>query len=137
MSAVNKKRSDVVKIVLPVTVFLLALTSAGMYLVWICIFRGTATSLMFLQGHHRNNQKKMRGFLSASDELGDEDLDLPFVCFREIVAATNNFAEDNMLGQGGFGKVYKVTTQNFLPNHSICRYWHHLFNLSIAQSSRV
>nr|TKW06789.1 hypothetical protein SEVIR_7G263500v2 [Setaria viridis] len=104
---VNEKRSDKAKIVLPVTVSLLALASAGMYLVWICILRGRATPLKFLQGRHPNNHKKMRGFLSASDELGDEDLDLPFVCFGDIVSATNNFSEDNMLGRGGFGKVYK------------------------------
>jgi len=52
----------------------------------------------------------MRGFLSAPDELGDENLDLPFVCFGDIVSGTNNFSEDNMLGQGGFRKVYKVNS---------------------------
>ena len=28
--------------------------------------------------------------------------------FSSIVAATNNFSDDNKLGEGGFGQVYKV-----------------------------
>ena len=99
------------KIVLLVT--LLALASACMFLVWICSLKGRATSLVFRQARHRNNDVH-KEILSASDELGDENLDLPFVCFGNIVSATNNFSEDNMLGQGGFGKVYKVTSKKIL-----------------------
>ena len=44
----------------------------------------------------------------ASKEFGDENIELPFVSFKDIVTATNNFSNDNILGQGGFGKVYKV-----------------------------
>ncbi|CAM0946394.1 unnamed protein product [Alopecurus aequalis] len=36
-----------------------------------------------------------------------KDLDLPFVSFRTILAATAHFSDSNVLGQGGFGKVYK------------------------------
>jgi hypothetical protein len=28
--------------------------------------------------------------------------------FEQLLAATNNFSEENKLGQGGFGAVYKV-----------------------------
>ncbi|CAN1222388.1 G-type lectin S-receptor-like serine/threonine-protein kinase RKS1 [Linum grandiflorum] len=37
------------------------------------------------------------------------DSDLPFFHLSEIAAATNNFSEDNKLGEGGFGSVYKGT----------------------------
>ncbi|KAL8506016.1 hypothetical protein ACS0TY_017032 [Phlomoides rotata] len=37
----------------------------------------------------------------------DEDLELPLLKFATIVAATNNFSTENVLGEGGFGPVYK------------------------------
>ncbi|CAD6262116.1 unnamed protein product [Miscanthus lutarioriparius] len=96
----NRKRTDVVKIVLPVTASLLALVAVALYLVWICKLRG--------RRRNKDVQKKaMVGYLTTSHELGDENLELPFVSFEDIVTATDNFSEDNMLGQGGFGKVYK------------------------------
>ena len=40
--------------------------------------------------------------------------------FEIIKVATNNFSDDNKLGQGGFGAIYKVIKQmlytNFIPN---------------------
>lgn len=56
----------------------------------------------------------MQGDLSVSDELGDGKLEFPFLRFREIAVATNNFADSNMLGRGGFGNVYKVIRCLFL-----------------------
>ncbi|KAL8506008.1 hypothetical protein ACS0TY_017026 [Phlomoides rotata] len=39
----------------------------------------------------------------------NEDLELPLLKFATIVAATNNFSTENMIGEGGFGPVYKGT----------------------------
>ncbi|CAL5025252.1 unnamed protein product [Urochloa decumbens] len=93
----QRERRNVAKIVISVTAAsLLAVTvTAVTYLVWKPKFRGL--------------RRKSGGQSASNKDLGDEALELPFVSFREIVSATNNFSEDYMLGRGGFGKVYKGT----------------------------
>jgi hypothetical protein len=46
--------------------------------------------------------------LNGSDKLGNEDTKLPSVSFEDILIATNNPSDYNLLGQGGFKKAYKV-----------------------------
>ncbi|XP_062082964.1 G-type lectin S-receptor-like serine/threonine-protein kinase At4g27290 [Humulus lupulus] len=41
------------------------------------------------------------------DKTQDEDLELPLFDMHTISTATNNFSENNKLGEGGFGPVYK------------------------------
>jgi hypothetical protein len=50
----------------------------------------------------------MLEYPGTSNELGGENVKFPFISFGDIVAATDNFCESNLLGRGGFGKVYKV-----------------------------
>lgn len=38
----------------------------------------------------------------------NEDLQLPLYSLSTIIDATDNFSFNNMLGEGGFGPVYKV-----------------------------
>ncbi|KAM0845701.1 hypothetical protein ACQ4PT_056176 [Festuca glaucescens] len=86
------------KIALPVVSSLLIIIFAC--LVWICKSRGK----------RRNKEiwkKMMSGTSSTAAELRDGNLKYPFISFREIVLATNNFSNSNMLGHGGFGNVYK------------------------------
>jgi len=47
-------------------------------------------------------------YLESTDEPGDKNIEFPFINFNDIIAATDNFSDSNMLGKGGFGKVYKV-----------------------------
>ena len=80
--------------------FLLLLASIA--LVWMYKYRG--------KWRKKENQKKLKlGYLSASNQLEDENTEVPFVSFEDILLATNCFADSNLLGRGGFGKVYKGT----------------------------
>ncbi|KAF0890874.1 hypothetical protein E2562_004348 [Oryza meyeriana var. granulata] len=96
---VSSKRKTVIKILLPVTACLLLLMM-NIFLAWLCKCIGKRRKKII-------QKKGLLGYVDASNKLGDENLDLPFVSFGDIAAATNNFSDDNMLGQGGFGKVYK------------------------------
>lgn len=43
----------------------------------------------------------------------EDPIELPLIEFEVIASATNNFNEENKLGEGGFGPVFKVTTLLF------------------------
>ncbi|XP_044465483.1 probable serine/threonine-protein kinase PBL7 [Mangifera indica] len=45
--------------------------------------------------------------ISASKNRPTTNQDAHIFSYQELVVATNNFAEDNFIGQGGFGAVYK------------------------------
>lgn len=45
----------------------------------------------------------------AAEEVDDENAESFQFEFETIRAATNNFADANKLGQGGFGAVYRVS----------------------------
>jgi len=49
----------------------------------------------------------LSNFLDRSERYVD-DLDLPLFDLPTISTATNGFSENNKIGEGGFGTVYKV-----------------------------
>lgn len=42
-----------------------------------------------------------------------ENLELPVFDLATIFAATRNFSQENLVGEGGFGPVYKVKWELF------------------------
>uniref|UniRef100_J3MZX0 Receptor-like serine/threonine-protein kinase n=1 Tax=Oryza brachyantha TaxID=4533 RepID=J3MZX0_ORYBR len=79
----QRTKSNAVKTVVSIVACSMVLTC--ILLVWICKFKGENTR---------------------------HDLVSPFLKFEDIVTATNNFADTFMIGQGGFGKVYKGVLQD-------------------------
>ncbi|KAK4490852.1 hypothetical protein RD792_001567 [Penstemon davidsonii] len=49
-----------------------------------------------------------------------KDFDLPMFSYASVSAATNNFSQNNKIGEGGFGPVYKVNFCTYLQ--LICGY---------------
>ncbi|KAM3370556.1 hypothetical protein ACQJBY_018094 [Aegilops geniculata] len=94
------KESNVLKIILPIVASLLIL--ASICLVWICKLRGKRRIKEIKNKHTPQHLQN-----SNLNELENESIDLPYICFEDIVAATDNFSDYKMLGKGGFGKVYK------------------------------
>lgn len=50
----------------------------------------------------------------SSRKQEEEDAELPFLDLEAIAEATSGFSDENKLGQGGFGPVYKVNNSAFL-----------------------
>uniref|UniRef100_A0A453D2Z2 Protein kinase domain-containing protein n=1 Tax=Aegilops tauschii subsp. strangulata TaxID=200361 RepID=A0A453D2Z2_AEGTS len=95
---VSKKKTGALKIVLPVIASLLILVC--MYLIWMRKLRGRRQN----KGHMDFG---MQGQLSNSDEAYNQNSEFLRISFPDIVAATNDFSDSNVLGKGGFGRVYK------------------------------
>ncbi|KAK3023887.1 hypothetical protein RJ639_042903, partial [Escallonia herrerae] len=99
-SGSNQRKGEILKLSLP-------------------IFAGTAllglTLTLYLRGK-RNRKRNLppwrkgkRGNKSKDhvNARPNEDLELPLFGFSTVANATNNFAINNKLGEGGFGSVYK------------------------------
>ncbi|CAK9161397.1 unnamed protein product [Ilex paraguariensis] len=59
--------------------------------------------------HLHDSERQVRELIGTSHFKDDdkEAIDVPFFDMEIILAATNNFSDENKLGQGGFGPVYK------------------------------
>ncbi|XP_062080953.1 G-type lectin S-receptor-like serine/threonine-protein kinase At4g27290 isoform X1 [Humulus lupulus] len=73
---------------------IVGLAGGGMTLVGLLIIR-------------RRRQFQERSVIMRRSESQNEDLDLPLFGLQTISTATNDFSENNKLGEGGFGPVYR------------------------------
>ncbi|CAL8998374.1 unnamed protein product, partial [Prunus brigantina] len=64
----------------------------------------------------RKNQQQKYGELKPGQK---EDLELPLFDLAAVVCATKNFSNNNKLGEGGFGSVFKVKSNIVLPTVSL------------------
>ncbi|KAI8540806.1 hypothetical protein RHMOL_Rhmol08G0013700 [Rhododendron molle] len=82
-------------------------TVLGIIVGIVCLLVFGGLLLLFWKGRHKRYRREV-----FVDVAGEVDRRIPFgqlkrFSWRELQLATDNFNEKNVLGQGGFGKVYK------------------------------
>lgn len=60
------------------------------------------------RGREEPNDYHWGAFEVRDEENDRKNQECPLVSFDTIVSATGNFSRSNLLGEGGFGPVYKV-----------------------------
>ncbi|KAG6723883.1 hypothetical protein I3842_03G229400 [Carya illinoinensis] len=77
-------------------------------------FNGEGKGTIYVRGD--TSTESVGSYVAAVDEdkVGDKygikkDHDLPLLSFDCVATSTNNFSDENKLGEGGFGPVYKGT----------------------------
>lgn len=82
--------------------------------------KGRASQQLFL---HAADSPKHRAAAGEILRIGNHNIPSRVFTFRELVDATNSFCPENLLGEGGFGRVYKgcipdtmeVINEHFIP----------------------
>ncbi|KAG1347245.1 putative Receptor-like serine/threonine-protein kinase SD1-8 [Cocos nucifera] len=78
-------------------------------IIFISSLAGFLLFVRFIQLLRKKNREKKRGETISTHSRASRgnELELPLFDIHTIRTATNNFSEDNKLGEGGFGPVYK------------------------------
>ncbi|XP_024964655.1 G-type lectin S-receptor-like serine/threonine-protein kinase At4g27290 isoform X2 [Cynara cardunculus var. scolymus] len=89
------------RVIVPVATVILVI------LVSICLFYRSRRKTRKREGSHGDEFGHDR-----ENNSGEEDLELPLFGLSTLLKATNNFSINNILGEGGFGPVYKGVLEN-------------------------
>lgn len=66
--------------------------------------------IMFLvcpENHEVSTQNEHKSKKEAPEETGNNNIAAQTFTFRELASATKNFRQECLVGEGGFGRVYK------------------------------
>ncbi|KAM0871789.1 hypothetical protein ACQ4PT_039162 [Festuca glaucescens] len=101
---------NILKIVLSVLASVLVLMCITLA-TWICRSKGTIKFAQRKRQRRDHLNRLVLGDLDIHEGFGAgspaESFEFPMVSFKRIVVVMNNFQKSYMIGQGGFGKVYK------------------------------
>ena len=63
-----------------------------------------------------NSERHVQALIDLSEfnEKDEKVIDVPFFYLESILIASNNFSNENKLGEGGYGPVYKVISAIFI-----------------------
>ncbi|KAM7488828.1 hypothetical protein LguiB_026312 [Lonicera macranthoides] len=98
------------------TIIISLTVSIGVLLLCLCLFvylwrkwiiKQQQDKGRMMDTHERVLTEERKKEERKNEERKNEDLQLPLFDINTMVYATNNFSEDNKLGEGGFGPVYK------------------------------
>ncbi|XP_057955548.1 G-type lectin S-receptor-like serine/threonine-protein kinase At4g03230 isoform X2 [Malania oleifera] len=114
----GKRTSFPRTVVISCTILLAALVALACTIVYMSYLRRRSemTAIHETRGRVLGNparfydsERHVRGLIDLSQFREDEknDIDVPFFDFESILHATDYFSNENKLGQGGFGPVYK------------------------------
>ncbi|CAD6217813.1 unnamed protein product [Miscanthus lutarioriparius] len=104
--ASNHKKVVVIALVVPIAL-VCGLLVAGLLLVRAQRKRARKTRLPTTQTHSRNSSKAEEALKLWRIEESSSEFTL--YDFAELAAATGDFSDENLLGKGGFGPVYKAS----------------------------
>ncbi|KAH0986908.1 hypothetical protein GBA52_014085 [Prunus armeniaca] len=70
-------------------------------------YHDTKTLASFANISFKTDSSRRKYIAEEIAKVGKGNISAQIFTFRELSVATNNFHPDNLLGEGGFGRVYK------------------------------
>lgn len=70
-------------------------------------YQDTKTLASFANISFKSDSSKRRYITEEISKIGKKNITAQIFAFRELCVATQNFHPDNLLGEGGFGRVYR------------------------------